>query len=170
MEAAEFARFAATIKTIYSREHILETPEAMELWLDLLQDIPYQVAMVALKKWAATEKWAPSIAEVRATALEITQGKQPDWSDSWRTMEKAIRRWGYMRPEQALADMDPVTREVVNRLGYEAICQSEDAEVVRGQFRRVHEAVVSRMQEEQQIPATLRALISGGELKRLEGQ
>lgn len=168
MEAAEFAKFAATLKTIYSREHILETPEAMTLWLDLLQDIPYQVAMAALKKWVATEKWSPSIAEIRETALEITQGKQPDWSESWQTMKKAIARWGYMRPEEALQSMDPLTREVVERLGYEAVCESEDEEVLRGQFRRAHEVVANRRKQDAQIPETLRALISGGQLK-LEG-
>ena len=165
MDKVEFAKFAATLKTIFSRERILETPEAMDLWLEMLQDIPYPLAMTALKKWVATQKWSPSIAEIRETALEITNEKQPDWSDSWAVVHKAIGRYGYTHPQEALESMDPVTREVVDRLGWESICQSEDEEVLRGQFRRVHESVVSRRKEDAQIPAALRAIIAGEQLK-----
>lgn len=169
MKAAEFARFAATMKTIYSKEKILETPEAMELWLDLLSDIEYPTAMAALKTWVATNKWSPSIAEIRAMCVETSVGKMPDWGESWEKMRKAISKWGYMREDKALEEMDPVTREVVQRLGFQSICLSEDEQVLRGQFRRIHEDVSRRMMEDAQIPEALKRLAAAEPLK-LEGE
>lgn len=48
-----------------------------------MQDIPYDIAKLVLNKWVATNKWSPTIADIREQAAEITNGKQADWSEGW---------------------------------------------------------------------------------------
>ena len=75
MDKREFATFAAALKTYYPRENLLPNPQAMELWYRQLQDIPCQLAEMALNKWVATNKWPPSIAEIREQASAIKNGE-----------------------------------------------------------------------------------------------
>ena len=65
MNRKEFALFASALRTYYPREKLLPNEQAMELWFNQLQDIPYKVAELTLNKWVATNKWSPSIADIR---------------------------------------------------------------------------------------------------------
>ena len=80
MNAKEFGNFAAALRTYYSRENILPNQQAMELWFRQLQDIPYEAAEAILSKWVATNKWSPSIADIRDGMAEIQRGgPAPRW-------------------------------------------------------------------------------------------
>ena len=95
MEKREFATFAAALRTYYPREQLLPNDQAMELWFRQLQDLPYIVVETALNKWVATNKWSPSIAEIRGMAVSVTQGEKMQWSDGWEKLQAAIRYHGY---------------------------------------------------------------------------
>ena len=69
-----------------------------------------------------------------------------------------------MQPQKALASMGAVTREAVNRIGWQAICESENPETIRAQFRQVYEVCEGRMNTENNLPPELKesiALIRG---------
>ena len=100
MDKKEFALFASALRTYYSKENLLPNSQAMELWFRQLMDIPYPVAEATLNKWVATNKWSPSIAEIRELAAEIQNGKLPDWGEAWEETCKAISRYGYYRPKE----------------------------------------------------------------------
>ena len=74
MDKQEFATLAMAIRTYYPKENILPNKEAMQLWFRELHDIPYNVAEAALRKWVSTNKWSPSIAEIREMAANIQNG------------------------------------------------------------------------------------------------
>ena len=94
MTEQEFAKFAMGLKTYYPRENLLPNRPAMELWYRQLQDLPYEVAETALNKWVSTNKWSPSIAEIRQMCCEVRQGEIPAWSEAWETVLHAIRIYG----------------------------------------------------------------------------
>ena len=167
MTDQEFAKFASAMKALYSRDMMKEDTLALELWYEFLRDLPYEAVMAALKRWVLTNKWAPSISEIRQMVVAITDGEAPDWGESWKTMKRMISKWGYMREDKALEEMDPITREVVQRLGFQSICQSEDENVLRGQFRRVHEDVARRRMEDAMLTDDLKKL-AGSTAKQLE--
>lgn len=160
MEKNEFAVFCKALKTYYPRDNLLPTPEAMELWFRSLEDIPYHFAEVFLLKWVASEKWSPSIAEIRSGCMELTEEKAPDWSDGWREVHRAIEHYGYMQEEKALASMTPMTREVVERLGWRQLCLSENETADRANFRTVYESTQKREREDKQLPAALKSTIA----------
>ena len=159
MSKEEFAIFAAAIRTYFSKENLLPNSQAMELWFRQLQDVPYAVAIAALNKWVVTNKWSPSIAEIRALADEITHGKAPDWGEGWAEVRKAIGRYGYYRPQEAIESFSPITREAVQRLGWGNLCMSENETADRANFRTCYESAAKYTHEARVMPLPLQETI-----------
>ena len=160
MTEQEFAKLAMAIKTFFPRENILPNSQALELWYRELQDIPANVAEAALRKWVATNKWSPSIAELRETAAEVQNGEIPDWGEGWEQVLTAIRRFGSYREREALDSLDPMTRTCVQRLGFRNICMSENISTDRANFRMMYESLAEREQTRQQVALPLQEVIS----------
>lgn len=157
MTKREFGLFAAAIRTYYPRENILPNEQAHDLWFRQLQDIPLPVAEAILAKWVATNKWSPSIADIRDSMAEIQNGgPADDWGEAWDQAITAIRRFGSYDEEGALASLPPLTRETVRRLGYKSLCWSENQMADRANFRQVYEILSKRKVETDKIPLPVR--------------
>lgn len=159
MNTNEFNIFASALRTYYPRENLLPNKEAMELWYRQLKDIPYKLAETVLEKWVATQKWSPSIAEIRAVALEVQNGASADWAEAWDETKKAIRKWGYMAEAKAMDSLSPLTRQTVQRLGWKTLCASEDETADRANFRMTYETLQNREKQDSVLPAYLKETI-----------
>lgn len=169
MDKQEFAVFSDALRTFYPREAILPNTQAMELWYRELQDIPFPVAEATLRKWVATNKWSPSISEIREMAVTVCKGEPLTWGESWELARKAIRRFGYYRPQEALDSLDPMTRRCVESLGFRELCMSENEVADRANFRMVFETMQKREQYEKQLPPKLLDVIQTIQLKSIDG-
>lgn len=173
MDRKEFATFAAALRTFYPKEQLLPNQQAMELWYRELQDIPYRVAETALRKWVATNKWSPSIAEIREAVTGISKERIPDWSEAWENVLTAVRTYGSYQPQEAMASLDERTRSCVRRVGFRNICMSENISVERANFRRIYEAAAERDAHEMALPAPVKQAIAeiyGSEQLMIEGK
>lgn len=172
MNAQEFGNFAAALRTYYSRENILPNKQAMELWFRQLQDIPYEAAEAILSKWVATNKWSPSIADIRDGMAEIQNGgAAEDWGEGWNKAMAAIRKYGSYNEAEALDSLPPLTRETVRRLGYKSLCWSENQIADRANFRQVYEILEKRKIETDKIPLPVQqkiAALTAGFAKPME--
>lgn len=169
MNNKEFATFAAAIKTYYPRESLLPNTKAMELWQKQLADIPYDLAELMLNRWAATNKWSPSIADIREKCAELAGNKVPDYGEGWKQVQKAISNFGMYREEEALASLDDLTRQVVERMGFQTICTSENPTAERANFRMIYEQLAEKEKSEAAIPEAYRKVLEGIGFKKLEG-
>jgi hypothetical protein len=160
VDKKEFSIFASALRTYYPREKLLPNEQAMELWYNQLKDIPYKVAEATLNKWVATEKWSPSIADIRQTATEMVSTTSYDWGDGWEQVDKAIKKYGMYNEAKALESMDAITRQAVERLGFRNICTSDNYQADRANFRMIYEKLAEREKKENQVPASLKALIN----------
>lgn len=161
MDKHEFGLFASAIRTYYPKENILPNQQAIELWYRELQDIPYKVAEASLRQWVATNKWSPSIAEIREMASTVQNGSLPDWGDGWEQVIKAIRRYGMYQIGEAMESFDPITKQCVERLGFRNICLSENITADRANFRTLYEQIAERKKKESQLSLPLQELIQG---------
>ena len=110
--------------------------------------------MVAVvNRWIETKTQPPTIAALRQEADIVVNGVPPTWADGWEQTQKAIGRFGYMQREAALSSMDEITRETVRRIGWQQICESENVDALRANFRMVYEALSRRAQEGRLISA-----------------
>lgn len=168
MEKTEFAVLADAIRTYYPKENILPNKEAMKLWYQELQDIPYDVAVTALRKWVSTNKWSPSIADIREYAVDVSEGKSLTWGDSWERVVKAIRRYGQYNAKAALESLDPLTRTCVENLGYRELCISENPMQDRANYRMIFEIMEKREKERKQLALPLQESIQMIQMKQID--
>lgn len=157
MERKEFALLAETLSTAYKKENILSDIDTIELWYTMLKDLPYDLTAKAVQKWITTEKWSPSIAEIREAVTSMTM-TIPDWSEAWENVIRMIHKHGTWNVEEAMNGMDELTRKCVKRLGFVNICNSENIGVERANFRQIYEAEAQRAMTNAQLPERLRAL------------
>jgi len=173
MNSDEFFKFTAALKTYYPREGLLPNDEALGLWFQELKDIPYMLAETSLRKWVNTNKWSPTIADIREAAMENAVGEKADYGEAWQEVMKSVQRWGMYREEEALEKMDPMTRQVVQWLGFRSICTSENITADRANFRMIFEELAQREKSASQIPKSLKNLIQDtqdrNKIKEIEG-
>lgn len=170
MTRKEFATFAMALKTYYPRETLLPNDQAMELWYRELEDIPYQLAEAALRKWVATNKWSPSIAELRELTSDFVNGEQMTWGESWEKALDAVRRYGSYNKQAALDSLDPITRKCVENIGYIELCKSENIMVERAHFQKIFDVYVKRERTDQRLSAPLLEAIKQFKISRMDGQ
>lgn len=159
MTKAEFATIANVLRTFYPKENLIPTEEALTLWHGFLKDLDYAAVSSAIQKWVATNKWSPSIAEIRAEVVKIEHGETPDWGEGYDQMRKAISKFGYMNEDQALDYLDGITKETVKRLGWMNICTSADEVTLRANFRMIYETLAKRKQTDDQTPPAVKERI-----------
>lgn len=156
MTSSEFATLAAALKTAYMRDKFLATKEAYDLWFGMLGDLPYEAASNAVKRWILTEKWTPTIADIRERATQVMMPAFPDWSEGWETVMNAIHRWGMHRESEALATLPEIARKTVKRIGWQNICLSEEISIERANFRQIYEAITEREKRMAQLPESVK--------------
>lgn len=148
MTKAEFAVIGATIRSAYSWAKLLENEQSMEIWFRKLNDIPVDVLAVVVDRWLETKNQPPTIADLRTEASLVVNGAPPIWTDGWEQVRKAIAAYGYMQKEKALSTMDNLTAATVQRLGWQQICESENPDAIRANFRMTFEALAKRQAED----------------------
>lgn len=159
MNNREFAIIADVIKSAYPSSKIMGTKSAFNLWYRMLKDIDYQTASAAVENYIATNVFAPSIAQVREACLTASQGEQALWDEEWENVCTAISKYGYMRKEEALASLEPLTAEVVKHLGWLSLCQSETPAIDRANFRDIYTRRAERERKKAQLTPTNRKLL-----------
>ena len=103
MTFKEFGYIADAIKTYFPRDNVLPTEHAMSLWYEGLKDLPYQIVSIALKKYVQTNKFSPTIADIREQAEQLNQNNQKtdlNENEAWTLVLKAIQRSGYYSEEE----------------------------------------------------------------------
>lgn len=144
------------LKTAYPTKGFLDSDAAVELWYKMLQDIPMQKVQNAAARYIMEEHFPPTIADIRKRCAEDNAAQLPDWEQGWSELMNAIHRYGYMREAEALASLSPITAETVKRLGFQALCFSENPEGDRIAFREIHSKYTSRARENLQLPDRLK--------------
>lgn len=166
MDKKEFSMFAMAMKTYYSREKIIPTPQAMDLWYMQLKDIPFKAAEEFLANWVSNNNWSPSIADIKHGVAK-TATQYDTWEDAWEQVRLAIRKYGSYGELEALESMEPITRECVKNIGYFNLCMSENISIERATFRDIYKAKVERKKEDSMIPQNFAKLMTET-IERLE--
>lgn len=140
MDYETFLVLVKLMKSIWTYDDFLGDKDSLAVWYRLLKDIPADQAAAAVECYAMTNSKKPTPADIRAMVVDM-QSDKTDWGDGWEEVLKAIRRYGMYNETEALESLSPMTREVVKRLGWKQICQSEQDEMmaIRANFRMMFE-------------------------------
>lgn len=145
--------------------------DRLQFYVMMLSDMPPQILEVAVKKLIMTNKFLPSIAEIRETAYgikdTISGTAAPDESEAWGEVIRAIQSVGYYgKPtfsHEAIAT-------AVNNIGWQDICTtpSDGMNTLRSQFRRAYQLAAQR-QKDNRDNAVLGISPNNEKLKQLTG-
>lgn len=168
MTRDEFKILVKGMKAIYSQPTFIPDQDAFNMWFALIGDLPYDVCNVSIQKYMITNKFPPTVAEIREMAAEVVNGETISWGESWERALAAIRRYGYMNPGEALDSLDPLTRKCVESIGYMTLCTSENIMVERAHFQKIFDIYAKREQRKKQMPLQLQEAISMLQLKSMD--
>ena len=143
----------------------------LRLYVEMLSDIPPSILETAVKKLIMTNKFLPSIAEIREVAYGIkgiiSGTAAPDESEAWGEVAKAIRSVGYYgKPKFS---HEAITT-AVNNIGWQDICMTtnDGMNTLRAQFRRAYQLAAQR-QNDNRDNAVLGISPNNEKLKQLTG-
>ena len=155
MDRDEFKVLVKGMRAVYAQPTFIPDQDAFNMWFALIGDLSYEVCSVAIKKYMLTNKFPPTVAEIREMAAEIVSGDPLTWGESWERALNAVRRYGSYNKKEALDSLDPLTRKCVDNIGYMELCMSENIMVERAHFQKIFEIYSKRQQTEKQMPLAL---------------
>lgn len=134
----QFKVLVKGLKSAYTNPSFLPDGAAIKVWYAFLKDLPYETLEQGIYRYILTNKFPPSIAEIREACT--TDPYAIDWSGAWEQVQYVISRYGYYREAEAMEHLDEPTRRCVKRLGFQNLCVSENAVADRANFRAIFEA------------------------------
>jgi len=128
-------------------------PGMIDAYADLLSDLTYEQCNAAIRVLLQTRTWLPSVADVRATALEIMRGPVRAGGEAWGGVHRAMSTEGaYRQPGVDFVLADPISARCVQALGWQALCLSENPIADRARFIDMYDQLAKQQQREKQAP------------------
>lgn len=169
MTREEFKILVKGMKAVYAQPTFIPDQDAFNMWYALLGDLQYDACAMAIKKYMLTNKFPPTVAEIREMVSGIVNGDPLTWGESWERALSAVRKYGSYNKADAMNSLDSLTRKCVESIGYLELCMSENIMVERAHFQKVFEVFAKREQTDKQMPLQLKQAISQLQLKSMDG-
>lgn len=173
MEREQFKVLVKAMKAVYAQPTFIPDQDAFNVWFTLLGDLPYKQAELAVQKHMATEKFPPTIADIREKAEQITSVKETEMSEleAWAIVRKAIGRSNYYAEEEFEKLPEACKMAVGNpsNLREWAMMDSDQVGTVeQSHFVRNYRTAMQRIKEDRRMPEKVRTAIA--EVKKQQMQ
>lgn len=140
----------------------------IELWNTMLEDVTYEVAEIAIKKFLSESSYPPTIADIRQQVAEILKPRVTPAIEAWGNVTKVIRKYGSYNEQKALDELDDLTRKTVQYFGYRDLCISENAMADRAHFLKTYETMAERVTKENLLSPKIANYLDSVQIKRLK--
>lgn len=176
MEREEFKTLVKGMKAVYAQPTFIPDQDAFNVWFELLKDLPYRQVSVAIQKYMVTERFPPTIADLREKAAEIIEQQVDKMSEleAWARVRKAIGNSLY-HAEEEFERLPEACRIAVgnpSNLREWGLMDSEQVETVeQSHFIRNYRTAVKRISDDRKMPASVMAMIAeiqGEHQKKIE--
>ncbi len=139
MTRVEALKLVAMLVAAYPAAQVSE--HTAELYAGMLLDLEFAAAQQAIARLIATEKFLPTVAEIRAMTLDVQRGPRRSALEAWGDVcEQARRKGALERP----AFQDPITAECVRLMGWQYICRSSSDAADRARFAELYDTLQDR--------------------------
>ncbi len=132
----------------------------LTVWHEMLGDLDYPVASLAVKQCMLQNTFAPSISEVRKAAIKLMNPDKLSASEAWEQVNRALDKHGMYGQVEAMESLTPLVARVVRAIGFSKMCLSENISVERGQFMRLYDEMAGKQEAEWLMPEKMRAQIA----------
>lgn len=165
MEREEFKILVKAMKAVYAQPTFIPDKDAFDVWYGLLQDLPYEQTNLAIQKYMTSERFPPTIADIRTKATEIIAPVEESMSElqAWALVQRALRNSGYNSEEEFAKLPEACQRAVgtaANLKEWALMDSDQVATIEQSHFIRNYRTSVQRMKEEARLPENVRMLIA----------
>lgn len=173
MEREEFKILVKGMKAVYAQPTFIPDQDAFNVWYELLKDLPYEQTNIAIQKYMLTEKFPPTIADIRTKATEIVAPDEEEISElqAWALVRKALCNSGY-NAESEFEKLPEACRIAVgsaSNLREWALMDSDEVETVeQSHFIRNYRTALQRMKDDAKLPDSIKLLIANTRIKAQE--
>lgn len=151
MTPADVAELVAILAGAFPRPPMTE--RTMMVYERMLADLEVEAANRAVARLISTAKWLPTIAEIRAAAVEIARGARRAGAEAWGDVTEAIRRVGRYNPCPNFDD--PIVAECVRSFGWLSLCDSTNDIADRARFIELYDQLAERGRRDEVAGAAL---------------
>jgi len=141
------------------------TVETIEVYVTLLEDLEVLEVKEATMRLVMASEYPPSVSMIRRKVLELRDGLPLTKTEAWELVMNYVHKNGtYNRPTIE----DPITRDVVNSIGWYQICTSTNVDTIRAQFFRLYDELALKITTEKLESRALsipRQGIEGGRIR-----
>ncbi|MEG1256648.1 replicative helicase loader/inhibitor [Clostridium sp.] len=151
----------------------------LETWFECLEDLDFNLCMIAAKKAIMSSSYPPTIHEIRKAATEIVTPASENTSaiELWNEAYKMITRGSYMTEDDFEKHSEVVKRFFGSVGQVKELARSELSivnTVTKGQFLKQIEVLQTRKKEQDLLPASMRETINqianNVQAKQIEGE
>ena len=161
MTNEQFVKYTTMIKAFFPSSNAFNNPMAMELWFEMLQEVNFDSACVALKRHVATNKFPPTVNDILTAVADNNAVGIQTSSDAWNDVLEAIRKFGVYRVDEGVNSLQEPTRSIM-RNQFRETCLSENLMADKAHFLKMYDTYSKRDQTQRLLPESLK-----NEVKRL---
>lgn len=168
MTRDETIKILMAIQAAYPNYRPQDKTVAVNVWAEMLSDIPYEQVSIAVKAYIQTDTsgFAPSVGDIREKVRDIFSKKDGlNETAAWSLVMKAIRRSTYYSEEE-FAKLPPVVRRAVaspKQLREWATLEDVDGKamtVIQANFQRTFRIEQKREQERNKLSPDILKLMN----------
>ena len=124
MDIKEFSKIMQYLAIAYDKDL---NEEKLAVWYDFFKKYDVETFKNGILQAISKCKYYPSIAEVKEIiTMQSTPQANLKADEEWEKVRQSIRIYGMYREEEALASLNPITRNIVKRVGFRDICLSDE--------------------------------------------
>ena len=171
----DFRQIIHVLTAAYPNSKLMPDEFTFNLWYTRLQDIPYPSLNKACQNYIMTNKFPPTIADIRQLAYDMSAQPEELSSQAWNQLLRALREAYAPNSEQVWEQLPEITKNIVG--GYATFRAWGNTElsalesVQRPMFLKRYEEMQYRVRREAAIPEPIRKplpSLSGSEHTAIE--
>ena len=156
----DFRTIVRALSAAYPRDNFIPDEYSFNLWYTRLQDIPYLTLKRAADNYIMTNRYAPTIADMRTYAQDMDIAVDMLAAQAWDQLLRALRMSYAPESEQVWNDLPEITKQCVGGYAtFRAWGNTDTASlesVQRPMFIKRFEVYQSRERKELSVPEGLR--------------
>ena len=99
--------------TAYPQHNFVKDEYALNLWYTSLQDIPFPTLKAACTNYIMTNKFPPTIADIRSLSYRLSSAPQMLGSAAWNQLIRALRQSYSPDSETVWNQLPEITKQIV---------------------------------------------------------
>lgn len=158
MNPEQFLKGIYILEEFFTGFLVSDNEKRLEIWYKMFKDDSPEVFENACLRLASTSKFAPTVAALRECMQEITNpSAEITADDAWKEVQDCIRHCGSYNETSASNSMTPITKKIVQAMGYRNLCLSETQMADRAHFMKMFEQYKEREKRDYLLPSGVKS-------------